>query len=183
MTTDDKREPQPAVDYREPLHDMQQLPVASNARALLLEFAEWRDGAGWLYGEDAKVVDAFLAQHKGDLPSLPATVATSSQSGEEGQAGPGFYGASPAPVAPHVKVTEVVGRLSSDGTARHCLTDKPELQTDNGIMLDDLVSVEALPLPSVYDERQHQFTRHMSYDGPRGRFRVTCEFWPEEVTP
>ena len=86
--------------------------MTDNKRDLLLAFCDFFDPKRLDSKLTEETIDAFLAQH---LPPIPTTVATSSQSGEEGQAGPGFYGASPAPVAPHVNVTEVVGHMMSEG--------------------------------------------------------------------
>ena len=138
-------------------------PPEPDARALLLAFVEWQHrwdtNKSTPPTEYEKVcLNAFLAS----LPSIPAGVATSSQSGEDGQAGPGFYGASPAPVAPHVKVTEVVGQYLDDSKTGYVL---------------DLCDVFPVALCDMIPEPAKRGPKEM---GPRGRFHIVCEFWPED---
>ena len=75
----------------------------------------------------------------------------------------------PAPPRPHVKVTEVVGHMMSEGG----YGEGPSflVSAENGHAgLADLMPPECLA-------KVHSGFSH------RGRFRITVEFWPEEVTP
>lgn len=67
------------------------------------------------------------------------------------------------PTAPHVKVTEVVGMavVEYEYTAISTSPDDPVLSM-----------VAFVPAASVPRSDEHY--------GPRGRFRITVEFWPEE---
>jgi hypothetical protein len=78
--------------------------------------------------------------------------------------------------APHVKVTEVVGHAEWSRT-RHGSEDFYILgEHESAYGLDLMLPDETLP-PRL-DNRSLDLER----PGPRGRFRVTVEFWPE-VTP
>jgi hypothetical protein len=146
-------------------------------RALLLAFVEWTDSKDGIPEPCEYSVDAFLAQATfpvQDLPSPPATVSTSSQSSEEGQVRPGCFGVSPVPIAPHVKVTEVIGHAEWSRT-RHGSEDFYILgEHESAYGLDLMLPDETLP------PRLDNRSLDMERPGPRGRFRVTVEFWPEE---
>jgi hypothetical protein len=156
-----------------------------------------------MWGTREQVMAVFRRQD--DLPSTPATVATSSQSGEDGQAEPEPLTFT---VVPEGSIQEK-GRITPDGkltcsgmTLDECITlardgcvflrcDPPHVKVTEVVghlrwgafPYNALWGTEAgkagrseLPVCSLIPS---EATSGAGEDGPRGRFRVTVEFWPE----
>jgi hypothetical protein len=146
----------------------------ANVRALLLAFLEYLSDPVHM-DAPKRSVDAFLAN-----PFTPGYPQCPSR--------PMVYGpcSDPqckscrsleiTPSAPHVKVTEAVGVLRDAGTYEECgfchLDMSEPLGGSDGrqypyMGLEDFCPDEACPDGASY------------HNDVRGRFRITCEFWPD----
>lgn len=144
-------------------------------RDLLLAFVEWQHK--WDTNRRSPVtkyeevcLDAFLARRESlqNMQQLDSPAAAVSTDGESLRMADAAAVASILAPAPHVKVTEVEGRAEWEGED-FCIIG-PHI---DGHYLCTMVPDEAM------QRRLPNGSIETGADGPRGRWRVTCEFWPE----